>query len=885
MLTYKLNPNLLGYTSKSIEEVVSSLENRIRDQRSRYLRFESQSMEETVLLMKNSRHAVLIVEEEVRMFSVNIGLSLSQVHGVNCYYCLGTMGPGAPFSLEPPLMVYFLRGERKVEVKLDQECYDHICSVLSRDLRFEGVSRELNLMEQNIRMMQRVRYILGCSWAGEFFSRGELRALERAITADGQDRVSKLIDAYTEKSIPKRDVIEGFYEFLKRNTALDSVTSETSVSEVMNFPRVSELEIPKLQLQKSGLKSEREMPNILLPSGSFISKDARLNLSFRESEESVKDPTPKNEQYLKNCCLADGFDSPWARGFLASYLNGSLQIEHLIEIIDEYLLEKDLMNKKKLSMHFEETSNNIIINKLNSHGMDIKTIDWLEPEAQQLIYSNFEKKGDLDALIYELQHKVGSYSSPHGRGKKNREERIFFRTAPKTRSYENLAIEVDNLMKSEKVYFNMANKMFNKMPHDYSRGAALLSPTSPDFDKRYTDSPISISNDFKKTGKRGSVDLDNKNKKKGQAGIIIVQRVELPDKNENIESDHESSSGGYSNQSPASKSKSKFSIEFPSNHLFDVRLKSFYREYSDKIEASIREIMPFFIRELEDNQDVYLTDKEIYSMYDVRWKPQAFFLFICHFQNRTNLSKLTNEDSRFLLSIKEDFHNHINRGEEAHDKLKEDKAFFDTFATAQLEYFCRPDGGLLMNKQAANLQALLAGSNMLILAAFEVWFMNRQDADFTETLLLLHKSIFGKKSQGMTINLIKTGKESEKGSSQEEHENPEANREKDDADEPVKEVRTPGMVQKLPNARPKTPPLPNLVVRLKTPPVPPIPLNSPNSPESRVQSLQMKGAPILKDAADVMSLHSPSPPKLGSSSGNYRIILQVCKFDSENKRH
>ena len=85
-----------------------------------------------------------------------------------------------------------------------------------------------------------------------------------------------------------------------------------------------------------------------------------------------------------------------------------------------------------------------------------------------------------------------------------------------------------------------------------------------------------------------------------------------------------------------------------------------------------------------------------------------------------------------------------------------------------MKFMCQETGQLLP-KQAQNLEILLTGSNMIILAVFEIWLNTHNDEELLENLEFIHGYFYGKKSNAIKINLIRTECESEHSENDQQH--------------------------------------------------------------------------------------------------------------------
>ena len=127
-----------------LEETAAVLSRRPgKEARSRHLQHKADNFEDFKRVVRQSKHAVLVVEEDCRKFSLNLAMTIAQVHSVDCFYCCDAEKQvvASSFNLEAPLMIYFSNGAGRVELKIDTDSYDQICSVLSKDVRLAKVCR------------------------------------------------------------------------------------------------------------------------------------------------------------------------------------------------------------------------------------------------------------------------------------------------------------------------------------------------------------------------------------------------------------------------------------------------------------------------------------------------------------------------------------------------------------------------------------------------------------------------------------------------------------------------------------------------------------------------------------------------------------------------
>ena len=313
--------------------------------------------------------------------------------------------------------------------------------------------------------------------------------------------------------------------------------------------------------------------------------------------------------------------------------------------------------------------------------------------------------------------------------------------------------------------------------------SALLSPISPMHSKDSTGK-----SDPKK---RGSVDLHDKKK---EIQRLINCRPVLPHKQGSI-SDDDNTSLISSSLSPQSKSKSRRTIDFPSTNLFNNEIVEFYSKYADIITERIERTIPAMITSLKNSMiDCSLSEKEINSLYNFKKQTSNYFQFLVHFMHFNNVREYIKEHEDFMEYLIID----NSSGQETFitkDKLKTSKSLFDNFCIAQIQFLCH-EKSQLFYKHAQNLESLLAGSNLLILGAFEVWInSDDKDEELIDNLELIHNTLFNKRSNPMKINLIKTEVDSQKSNKDEHHSETKVEIEKR-KDIPINEITPPqGKIQ------------------------------------------------------------------------------------------
>lgn len=750
---------------------------------------------------KESRCSILAVEEYPRKYTINLMLSLSAVSSLDVFYCLEEKKGVLPFLSSTPYIVYFKRGVRRVEMRIDPECIDKLAKVIARDIKITNPSN--SIFETIIRAHQRELFISNNSELRHNFTNPELSALASSLTEEGDDEVSKIIDMKLSNQIDYQKLISKLFNYLSKlspdsfdiaeassftrseieylpNTFVeqpDQIDRTPVKLYVSQLPTIHTSSNSHAKMQNDSASMVPQVPILSLPgqygqnnlignqkiNGSIASKERRHNPSENVSISSEEEHSPKGDPLLKDTCLIEGFSTPWAWGFLKCYNVRSLN-EGLTEVFEKYLRVTNLQRKRSLANEFETICTEIVQEKLQSHGLDLKTIDWMDQAVQEQIYANFEAKCDLDQLIFEIQHKVKSYSSPGPDKKKLRENREFlppplFIRHPRTGSFERT--DNDDPGKSEIIYNKLAQQIFNDVGNKLT--PRIHSPISPNHDPFFSPERKMRKRQtvYMYHMKRGSVDLYDKKRENMRSYLHGRNRVIMHDKHASISDD--SGSSIVSSLSPVSKTKSRRTIDFPSKSLFQPELIQFYKHYSNLIQEQVQGLVDKLIEEMRSNLGFHFSDKEISNLHNIRKQSKDFYILILYFKNKYNLRELFKNQPKFLdCTLAEHSSNEGSASNK--EQLKSNKSLFDLFASAQLQFMSDDKDARLMNKQVLNLEALLSGSNMMVLGAFEVWLNTFNDDELADNLNIVHRSLFARRVNDNIIKVIKAKQGSQKSS-------------------------------------------------------------------------------------------------------------------------
>ena len=799
MIAYKVSRLPSDDRRPNIDDIVSCIENRMLHPRLLNVigecttSIEADNLVHAILGMCH-RNTLLLIDIVPSRLSAKLLLDISQIRQIGAFYCyLHDDSLDLPFALQAPLWLYIKRGHTRVEMCLDVGSYEDICSTLARDAKLWDIGK-LSSMEHSIQQIQLSRYLLEASWIEDLFSKKEIKFLnEQLLEEELNGELTTWIGNYRQKVIEKKTLAEFFYHYLMNssNDISDYGFTKSSISFESDIPalHVSKLLVQDVQLD---IPTRESILPIMVHQKSLSKKlsktfmtDAVRNSEYEHCSSDDHDCNNKQMPSLKNTCLSKGFSSPWARGFLQAFnMRKQLPSEFLQEIIEDYILEKDLQKKEELGDQFEEVSSQVIHQRLMQVGLDLKTIAMLDYDTQDMVYHNFEQNGDLDVLIHHIQHKIKSYSSPSpdiDRPGKRKQFAWPFRLAPIIRSFEQI-VQDDN-PRNDARYNKLSEDMFNSLNQGRYFESALLSPQSPP-NKREPES---------RNNRRGSVDLYDLKREP----YIINCRPVLPLHQGSISDDDNMSM--FSSISPHSKSKSRRTIDFPSQNLFDSEIVDFYNRYAEKIEEDIKCIIPAMVASLKTfTLPVMTSDREIQSIYQYKKQSSPYFLLLINFMHNHTVRDFMLANEGFMDCLVIDF----GSGRDtliSRDKMKSAKSLFDSYCTAQMQYMSQVSEDMLV-KQTQNLETLLVGSNMLMLGCFEVWINNGNDRELHENLGMIHMYYFGKRASPiMKINLIKTeedeeSKESDKDEIPEKVQNAEKNRELDQVMTLSPQQTTPAML-------------------------------------------------------------------------------------------
>lgn len=773
--------------------------------------------------------------------------------------------------VSPPHLVILHKASRVAELRIDPQCYDQIASALSNMVTLQKNIFEMSSMELTVRSLQRVRFLSTCDFLPNLFTDDEIELLVQQMRESSSDDVSALVESYMRNRTSQDAFISRCFSVLskvkakkarRRARALiihrvrlaagiddsrnglyrsngadcteteDCETTETEQEE--SFERLSTLEIApftdkdeaedgnyfsQLLAQNNPSKDANgSKPAIMsvektkVLSGSINSEERHHNTSENQTslkslEKGVRFFHNKDAGQFKENTLLQSIQSPWARGFVQSFINKTLAQPHLHDKIEDLLAETDLHLRKIKCRAFEESSELVLSQMLSAHGLSLKSLDWMDFGSQSVIQQNFEATGDIEALVADFHKKLkGQSNQIPDRRMFNRQltcPHEFYKPDHKSRSMYGLDLEHQIRSREQlerlnmKVFYHKKDALLLDSPPNRGSGGRILdtshfdmssgmasgtkyqhvySPQNYKTNKFNVRAEVSSGNKPLKSMldpvtpnsggnprhiKRNSVDLYNS--KRGFNLLAVKPITGNMGLHADVESDEESSSI-LSSMSPLHRSKSRMTLEFPHQSVFDKQLAQFYKVAADKIIKLTKQS----VTELSAKWE--FSSQELANLHKTRQQPLEFFQWISRFRRGTPLTDLVKMDGFCDCLVAE---HSVTLDENrspmysTENFVQADKSLFDKFITAELRNLLEKDTSPTAGHQLA-LERLVSGSNTAVLSVFEVWMSKFDDKELIESLNIAHKVVFSSHGNNLKLNLHKA-KENSDDSSDEGH--------------------------------------------------------------------------------------------------------------------
>ena len=546
-------------------------------------------------------------------------------------------------------------------------------------------------------------------------------------------------------------------------------------------------------------------------SGSMGSEERRHHSSDRDSSMKSMEQKPVfygqvDASNYRDSGIVRAMQSPWARGFMQSYINRTLTNSKLLESVEKMVNERDPHLRMANCRLFEETCELIVSQKLASHGLTLKSLEWLGSTAQSQIEQNFETNGDLEVLVADVHRRMKAQSNP-GQDRKffNRQHTCpheFYKPDMKTRSVYGMDLEQQIRSREQlerlnmKVFYHKKDALISDPPVNRGSGGRIIDTThfdpssgiasgtkyqhvySPQNYKpnKFNTTRTEVSSGTKpiksmlepvtpnsggnpRHAKRNSVDLYNS--KRGWTIMGSKQMAPKMGLHADVESDEESSSI-LSSMSPLHRSRSRMTLEFPHHSVFDKQLSQFYKSCSEQIIKLTKKV----ISDLSSNWE--FNSQELANLHKIRQQPIEFFQWLSKFRSGTSLAELVKIDGFCDCLVAEHsatLEENANQLSANENYAQADKHLFDKFVAAEMRNLFEKEGSAMTRQQLA-LERLVYGSNFSVLGVFEVWLANFDDRELLESLNIAHRAVFSN-GNNIRLNLHKAKENSDDSSDDE----------------------------------------------------------------------------------------------------------------------